>query len=307
MKHYELHCSCDEHAQNLYFNWPYSCQIKHSKDDIVVEAGARPTLVSEFGNGPYEALTLAYRTIEYFTREEKNMDPQQLDAVNRFRLCSECSRVLDMLSLDDIRSDETDALTQWLFEHLKDIFFFGALKKPSILWTAELDSTILGDTNTGLSDGHELCNIRLHPTLRGQIRSEFIRKGQSLAEERFRTILHELLHGFLMQYACHQCHVDNHCCHGRAWQRIAKAIEEESLRLLDVEVDFDRLGSLLCDRDSNTHQDQSIHDVRPGVSWRGCVAVYGVRASRVPRVLSCCSFLTSMSTFYPFQHQRYVM
>jgi hypothetical protein len=75
MKYYELHCSCDQHAQNVYFNWPYSCLIKHSKDDILVEAGARPTLVSEFGEGPYEALTFAYRTIKYFTREKKEMDP----------------------------------------------------------------------------------------------------------------------------------------------------------------------------------------------------------------------------------------
>jgi hypothetical protein len=116
MKHYELHCSCDEHAKNLYFNWPYSCAIQRKEDDIVVQAVSRPTLVSEFGDGPYEALALAYRTIEYFTRKEKDMDPQQLDAYNRFKLCSERKRVLDILSLADVRGEETDVLTQWLFE-----------------------------------------------------------------------------------------------------------------------------------------------------------------------------------------------
>jgi hypothetical protein len=41
----------------------------------------------------------------------------------------------------------------------------------------------------------------------------------------------------------------------------------------------------------------------------GCqsVAVYGVRTSRVPRVLFCCSSLHSMSTFHTQIHQTYVM
>jgi hypothetical protein len=37
------------------------------------------------------------------------------------------------------------------------------------------------------------------------------------------------------------------------------------------------------------------------------VTVYEERTLRVPRVLSWCSSLTSMSTFYPYQHQKYVM
>jgi hypothetical protein len=37
------------------------------------------------------------------------------------------------------------------------------------------------------------------------------------------------------------------------------------------------------------------------------VTVYEERTLRVPRVLSWCSSLTSMSTFYSYQHQRYVM
>jgi hypothetical protein len=37
------------------------------------------------------------------------------------------------------------------------------------------------------------------------------------------------------------------------------------------------------------------------------VTVYEERTLRVPRVLSWCSSLTSMSTFYSYQHQRYVI
>jgi hypothetical protein len=41
--------------------------------------------------------------------------------------------------------------------------------------------------------------------------------------------------------------------------------------------------------------------------YREVVTVYEVGTSRVPRALFWCSSLTSMSTFYLYRHQRYVM
>jgi hypothetical protein len=57
-----------------------------------------------------------------------------------------------------------------------------------------------------------------------------------------------------------------------------------------------------------THQ----KSIRKRLAMRTIVSmtVYEERTLRVPRVplvLSWCSSLTSMSTFYPYQHQRYVM
>ena len=189
------------------------------------------------------------------------MNPQQLDAYNRFKLCSERKRVLDILSLDDVRGEETNFFTHWLFQQLNDILLLGALVQPEITWTADaLGESILGDTSTPLKDGHESCTIRLHPTLRCYIKPEYTCKGQSLLEERLGTISHKLLHDFVMQFACFRCNTDNHCCHGRAWQRITKATEEESLRMLGVEVILDRLTGMLCDRE-NDHQGQGFNDV----------------------------------------------
>lgn len=84
-----------------------------------------------------------------------------------------------------------------------------------------------------------------------QLRDEYVRNGQSLAEERLGTILHEMIHGFLFQYACEPCtasadNVKNHGGHGRAWQLIAKAVEDEASRLLGTEVDLG--GSTRCIR-----------------------------------------------------------
>jgi hypothetical protein len=56
--------------------------------------------------------------------------------------------------------------------------------------------------------------------------------------------------------------------------------------------------------DTNAHK-RGRHE---GTRWRqDYVAVYAVRASRVSRVLSCCSSLHSMNTFHTQIHQRYVM
>lgn len=61
------------------------------------------------------------------------------------------------------------------------------------------------------------------------------------------SILHEVLHAFLTKYGCRQCQTrtpkqgqDNHA---RAFMLIAKAIEEQSIRLLGVNVDINRLTS----------------------------------------------------------------
>jgi hypothetical protein len=136
------------------------------------------------------------------------------------------------------------------FRTLNDLFFFGTLSKPSIIWTTELDRTTLGLCITGLSEGHEFCNARLHPTLRRTIKVEYLRNSHSLAKERFSTTIHKLPQGFPMHYMCRRCYIDdisgdNTPTHGRAWQRIAKAIDEESMRLLGVEVDLNRLQSML--------------------------------------------------------------
>jgi hypothetical protein len=61
-------------------------------------------------------------------------------------------------------------------------------------------------------------------------------------------ILHEMLHVFLRQHACHQCMTrENWASHERVWQRITKKIEDQSLGPLGIEADMGRLTNLLVD------------------------------------------------------------
>jgi hypothetical protein len=80
-----VQCSCDNHMKGFYFNWPYSCSNQHREDDVVVEPGSRPTLIYVYKVRPYEGLSLANRTMEYFTRSEDTMHPKQLEALTQWR------------------------------------------------------------------------------------------------------------------------------------------------------------------------------------------------------------------------------
>jgi len=269
---YDQHCSCDEHAEHLYFNWPYSCHIQHKKDDVVVKAGSRPKLDGGFGNPPYESLSLAKCTMEYFSRTQKDMDKKQEKALDQWKSSWERTRALEMLAKDDVRGKETDFLTTWMVEQLNELFFFGAIKDLEVHWnTKELDKHdgLLGDAEVKPKDGHDRSTIRLHPTRRCYIKSEYVRQGKTLAEERIGCILHELLHIFVVQYMCDYCtRWENRLSHGRAWQRIAKAIEEQSLRLLGVEVDIGRLDAMLADRREWEDTRNSLHDLESWGFWK---------------------------------------
>ncbi|KAF1944694.1 hypothetical protein EJ02DRAFT_432275 [Clathrospora elynae] len=180
----------------------------------------RPALNAEIDEGTYETLSLAECTIESFFRADTDMDPDHFDAQQQFKLSSKRGR-------------------------LNDIFFVGVVRNLNITWNAKdleaKDGTVYSDASTCLKYGRTHSTIRLHPTRRDQIKSEYVRNGQSLVETRVGTMLHEMLHVLLKQYAYayEYCAVHvSHAGHGRAWQRIAEAIEEEGLMLLGVDVDL---------------------------------------------------------------------
>jgi hypothetical protein len=84
------------------------------------------------------------------------------------------------------------------------------------------------------------------------------------------AVLHEILHIFLDQFACRRCIIwENWDNHGRAWQRIAKAIEEQSLRLLGIDVNIGRLTALLCDKQKYGAESfcPSLHDLEAWSFW----------------------------------------
>ncbi|KAI4610644.1 hypothetical protein J4E83_008258 [Alternaria metachromatica] len=269
---FDFQCSCDLHAKQLYFNWPWTCNSKHSEDDIILQPNSRPTLIQDHEDGIYEPLLLAHRTIEYFSRPESAMDSSQTAALAQWRKSHERTRVLEMLAQHDIRNKDTQFLTDWVVSQLNEIFFFGAIKSLETVWnTNELDSEhgILGDAITKLKDGNNHSFIRLHPTRRCYTQSEYKRTGKTLAEERMGCILHEMLHIFLDQHMCELCGTpENRSSHGRAWQRIARKIEEQSLRLLGIEADVNRLSSFMNDwQDYDTRENVSICDLQDWGFW----------------------------------------
>lgn len=138
------------------------------------------------------------------------------------------------------------------------------------MWnTKELDEEDrLGDAGTELKDGQSQSLIRLHPTRRCHTQLEFKRQGKTLAEERMGSVLHEMLYVFLTQYACQHCLTrENWASHGRAWQRIAKKIEEQSLGLLGIEADMGRLTSFLVDWEEDDGLRVSLCDVEACGFW----------------------------------------
>lgn len=93
----------------------------------------------------------------------------------------------------------------------------------------------------------------------------------SKAADHIGTMLHEMIHCFLDDHACQRCatHEKYHGDHSRGFQLIAKAIEEQALRLLEMDVNVGRLDSILGDMDAyrklkdnwGLPQGVSVHDM----------------------------------------------
>jgi hypothetical protein len=91
---------------------------------------------------------------------------------------------------------------------LKEIFFFGALKNVHMSWCDEgLEEkadfgTLFGATRPCTSADRRRHAIRLYDTRTEHPKSLYARPEVTLARERLGTILHDLLHAFLDEFAC---------------------------------------------------------------------------------------------------------
>ncbi|KAF2006575.1 hypothetical protein P154DRAFT_529616 [Amniculicola lignicola CBS 123094] len=99
-----------------------------------------------------------------------------------------------------------------------------------------------------------------------------INKGQDLglAEQRLGTMIHELTHALIEQFACSDCgtYKENAASHGRAWQLLSRAIEKVASKLLLSEIGSRRFKGLMGDielgfRVPSAH-DVEIHDFGAG-------------------------------------------
>lgn len=269
LKDCSLFCECDKCAPNHYFDWPLSCSVKHSAQDIVIQPRGRPLLMCPGSKyGIYEELSLARCTIEYFSRPRQDMDPIQLQGWKQCReLLYNCGW-MTAFNEDDPRNSLADVVLQDLANALNKLFFFGAINNLTAVWDTQIldkpkELGTFGLTGSGCSNGSMYSSIWIHPTRLSRLYTPPSgHRGMALAEQRLGTLLHELLHAFLDQYACKSCKAAKHNTggHNRPWQRIAKAIEEESWKLLGVDVDLERLTAMRNDV-LNKELRPSIHDL----------------------------------------------
>lgn len=195
------------------------------------------------------------------------MAPEQREAVDAFKTWDK--RDMFFKALNDTDTTYHFPNLAKPREYFEKIFFLDALTLPEMeinLSCNTADYTMagyLGRTHLETKEtGRLKYVILLHPMRIKQRRVDYATRGQTVAEERLRVILHYMLHAFLTKHGCTQCQTrtsnQGQDIHGRAFMLIAKAIEEKSMRLLSVNVDMNRLTSWSL---SGGQDGTSIHDL----------------------------------------------
>lgn len=187
----------------------------------------------------------------YFLRKPESMDEKQRAAFDKVHSANFKSK-MELFGAEDVSSVAVDVVKDILdtFNHL---FFFGTILPIDIEWMVPTKENADEVAWTSFEELTRRHNMALHPTapsMRPES-AEFL--GIACYEQRIGTLVHELIHAFLSQHACTQCRVykayeADGAGHGRGFQLIAKAIEENALMLLGLSIDIGRLGDLLRDK-----------------------------------------------------------
>lgn len=186
----------------------------------------------------YEALDLVSATIRYLSRPEQARDINQAAAVMAWQdLRGSHNSVLQRLGWANgakaMASHEMMPILD-IFNHL---FFFGSLVDIQPRWNSHLDGAYGMCSPQG--KGHL---IQLSSTYTGETcATEDVSLCEARARVRLGILLHECIHAYLSQYACRTCrrygvNVRNAGGHGRAFQRLASAIEDVTQSTLGVRI-----------------------------------------------------------------------
>ncbi len=263
-------CTCEDCAPQLYLNFPYSCpQITHMSEDIFISPHEKPYIAVLFKVRPYEALHLAHSAIQYFSRPEVEMAPSQQKALDDVR--DEINAgLMEKLGSPDARNTFPANEMMTLCTQLQSVFFFGAPIEIEVTWNFDLCERFgwYGVTETVTRNScTEFERIAMHPT---KVTAALLFSGRCSAEsvgrQRFSTLVHELIHAMLERVCCRGCVAskDNLAPHGRAFQRLAEAVEEECLRLMGLKLDLARMNGVWSDMvdDINGANFPSLHDLK---------------------------------------------
>ncbi|CAI9629441.1 hypothetical protein GT037_010351 [Alternaria burnsii] len=245
-------CICDSNkcSQDCYFNYPYSCAaIDHRRDQIPILPNEKPEIIADSVYRPYEALHLVDSATKFFGRPYNEMNSEQQLALKY--MCENREYLLEKLGSPDARVTFPVDRMRTLCTQLLSVFFLGAEIKIEFFWDFDVCEAMgwLGYTQTILRDDLVFERITMHPTQQTEVALRSLNRTESLALQRLSTLIHELIHAVLKSLCCRMCKTSNVnlADHGRAFQRLAMAIEERCPQLLGLTLDLGRINSIFAD------------------------------------------------------------
>lgn len=296
----DLPCTCDECAPKLYKistlashgmiedrrNRPphthhhskHTRSFSYQNDKRTIGLG--PQLTLRF-HGTYEAMTLVRHHIAWLDATYLHPSARPTPSVHHLR--SLISTWRSHLTSPDLRSSLSTSQLNDLFAHLNRVFFSDQVPPHNKVLSAGFSYLDARQTECfGKSFYNPLVGtqILLHPVLyRGCGQFNHLSHHDSLDPtiqqrqqqqistslyNRLGTLLHEMCHAFLKAYTCRSCPMHDSCIgplgHGRAWQMLAKKIEQVAAVVLGGTVDMGRFPSLLRDCEGSGRL-PSVHDL----------------------------------------------
>ena len=310
----DLPCTCDECAPKLYKistlashgtiedrrNRPSQTQSKHNRSfsyqNDKKTIGLGPQLTLRF-HGTYETMTLVRHHIAWLDATYLHPSARPTPSVHHLR--SLIATWHPHITSPDLRSSLSTSQLSDLFTHLNRIFFSDQVPPHNKTLSAGFSYLDARQTECfGKSFYNPLVGtqVLLHPVLyRGCFQYQNLGHHDSLdptiqrrqqeqistrLHNRLGTLLHEMCHAFLKAYTCRSCSMHDSCIgplgHGRAWQMLAKKIEQVATVVLGGTVDMGRFPSLLRDCEGSGRL-PSVHDLEVfGMNGGGCASGVGL-------------------------------
>ncbi|EMD86870.1 hypothetical protein COCHEDRAFT_1227903 [Bipolaris maydis C5] len=231
--------------------------------------------------GDYEAMTLVRHHMAWLDATYLHPSAHITPAVHQLRSLLKAWHP-QITGLDMRRTLSVAQLTT-LFTHLNRVFFSGCVPTHNATLTAgfsylpEQQRDCFGKSLFNPLIGTQ---ILVHPTLYRGAGTPSHHPDILRLNNRLGTIIHEMCHAFLKAYSCRSCSMHEACDgatgHGRAWQLLAKKLEEAACVVLGGEVDMGRGPSLLREIACSGRL-PSCHDLE----------AYGMNVVQAPAPVAC--------------------
>ncbi|USP79285.1 hypothetical protein yc1106_06559 [Curvularia clavata] len=261
----DVPCDCDECAPKLY---KISSTKSHGiiKDQLTTQSRNQRSKGLSYENQPknvspgsylrlrfrgdYEAMALVRHHMAWLDATYLHPSAHITPAVHHLR--SLLKTWHPQITGLDMRHTLSVAQLSTLFNHLNRVFFSGCVPPHNATLTAGF--SFLPEHQRDCF-GKSLFNpligtqILIHPTLYRGCGTPSYHPDILRLHNRLGTMIHEMCHAFLKAYSCRSCAMHEACDgatgHGRAWQLLAKKLEEAACVVFGGDVDLGRGPSLL--------------------------------------------------------------